>query len=240
MSDRSKSAGRGPDGTPASHGHSTRQGSHQDPAGETSPVDQDSATSQASGGSNKPGASNADASQVSGGVDVDAQDNLGAEFPLRGDQLTDELEAARAEAAEWRDKGMRAQADFENTRKRLEARHHDEVLRAGERVVKQLLPVIDDLERAIDHAVADGSDVSEGLSAVHRKLVEVIGREGVTVIDPLGQPFDPAEHNAVQMREDLEMPDHTVVDVFQRGYLMHGRVLRPAMVVVSTGGPSGE
>lgn len=221
---------------PTSHGHSTRPGpsgpghaaDSSQGAGGSSPATGDEATSHASGDSGI------------GAIDPDLQENLAAELPFRGDVLGGELEAARAEAAEWRDKGMRAQADFENTRKRLEARHHDEVLRAGERVVKQLLPVIDDLERAIDHAVADGSDVSEGLSAVHRKLVEVIGREGVSVIDPLGQPFDPAQHNAVQMREDVEMPDHTVVDVFQRGYLMHGRVLRPAMVVVSTGGPSGE
>lgn len=170
-------------------------------------------------------------------VDPELVTDLGDEFELRGDQLEAELEAARAEAAQWRDAAARAQADFENTKKRLEARQADAVLRAGERVVEAILPVIDDLERAIDHAVGAGEEVAEGLSAVHRKLVEVIGREGCTVIDPLGQAFDHDKHNAVQMREDPEVPDHTVVEVFQKGYEMHGRVLRPAMVIVSTGGP---
>jgi molecular chaperone GrpE len=164
--------------------------------------------------------------------------DLGPELEMRGDQLEAEIEAARTEAAEWRDKGMRAQAEFENVRKRLETRHADALLRAGERIIEALLPVIDDFDRAIDHAVADGSDVAEGLSAVQRKLLDVLKREGAVQIDPLGEEFDPARHNAVQMRDDTEVPDHTVVDVLQKGYEMHGRVLRPAMVVVSTGGPA--
>lgn len=169
-------------------------------------------------------------------VDPELVSDLGSEFELRGDQLEAELEAARNEAAEWRDKGMRAQAEFENVKRRLEGRHADALLRASERVVEALFPVIDDLERAIDHATGSGETVAEGLGAVHRKLLEVIGREGCVAIDPLGDEFDPNRHNAVQMREDAGVEDHTVVEVFQKGYEMHGRVLRPAMVVVSTGG----
>lgn len=175
---------------------------------------------------------------ASDAVDPELVSDLGSEFELRGDQLEAELEAARAEAAEWRDKGMRAQAEFENVKRRLEGRHADALLRASERVVEALFPVIDDLERAIDHATGSGETVAEGLGAVHRKLLEVIGREGCAAIDPLGEEFDPNRHNAVQMREDAEVEDHTVVEVFQKGYEMHGRVLRPAMVVVSTGGPA--
>ena len=170
-------------------------------------------------------------------VDPELEADLGAEFPLRGDQMEGELEAARVEAAEWRDKGMRAQAEFENTRKRLETRHADALLRAGERIVEGLFPVLDDLDRAIDHAVADGSDFSDGLDAVRRKLLAVLEREGCSPIDPFGEPFDPERHQAVQMRDDAEVPDQTVVEVLQKGYEMHQRVLRPAMVVVSTGGP---
>jgi molecular chaperone GrpE len=173
-------------------------------------------------------------------VDPELVSDLGAEFELRGDQLEEELTAARNEAAEWQDKALRAQADFANTRRRLEASHADALLRAGERIVENLLPVLDDMDRAIEHAVGDGSDVAEGLDAVRRKLLDVLAREGCSAIDPFGQPFEPLKHNAVQMREDAEVPDHTVVDVFQKGYEMHGRVLRPAMVVVSTGGAAGE
>lgn len=173
-------------------------------------------------------------------VDPELAADLGAEFEFRGDQLEDAVEIARAEAESWKDKAIRAQADFENTRKRLEVRHADALLRAGERIVENLLPVLDDMDRAIDHAVGDGSDVVEGLEAVRRKLLEVLAREGCSAIDPFGAPFDHDRHNAVQMREDAEVPDGTVVEVFQKGYEMHGRVLRPAMVVVSTGGPTRE
>lgn len=169
-------------------------------------------------------------------TDPELESDLGAELEFRGDQMDAELAAAQAEAAEWRDKGARAQAEFENAKKRLEARHSDALLRASERVIEQLFPVLDDLERAIDHATGSGDDVAEGLSAVHRKLAEVLAREGCTAIDPLGEAFDHDRHNAVSMREDADVADHTVVEVFQRGYEMHGRVLRPAMVVVSTGG----
>lgn len=173
-------------------------------------------------------------------LDPELSGDLGAELEFRGDVLEGELASCRAEAAEWRDKAARAQADFENARKRLESRHDDALKRAGERIVSNLIPVLDDLDRAIEHAVADGSDLSEGMDAVRRKLLDVLGREGCSAIDPFGEKFDPNRHQAVQTREDVEVPDHTVVEVFQKGYEMHGRVLRAAMVVVSTGGPAGE
>lgn len=183
------------------------------------------------------------ASGIPGAVpstDPELLEDLGAEFELRGDVVADELEAVRAEAAEWQDKAMRAQADFENTRKRLEGRHADALLRAGERIIENLIPVIDDLDAAINHAADGASEVREGLDAVRRKLLGVLEREGCSVIDPVGEPFDIHRHQAVQMREDASVPDQTVVEVFQKGYEMHSRVLRSAMVVVSTGGPSGK
>ncbi|HSK48303.1 MAG TPA: nucleotide exchange factor GrpE [Coriobacteriia bacterium] len=172
-----------------------------------------------------------------GATDPDMEMKLGAELEFRGDVLEADLAAAQQEVEEWRDKAARAQAEFENSRKRLEARHSDALLRASERVVFELLPVVDDLERAIDHVMAENPESAEGIIAVQRKLLGVMDKEGVGQIDPLGQPFDPAKHNAVQMQDSDEVPDHTVVAVFQKGYEMHGRVLRPAMVVVSTGGP---
>lgn len=155
-------------------------------------------------------------------------------------RIEDQLAAAQAEAEEWRERSLRAQADFENTRRRLQARHDDAVKRAAERVVEGLLPVLDDLDRAIDHAVGAGaaSDVAEGLGAVRSKLLGVLSREGCQPIDPFGQPFDPLSHSAMQQRDDTAVPEGTVVEVFQKGYEMHGRVVRPASVVVSTGGPA--
>ena len=170
-------------------------------------------------------------------LDPELESDLGAEFAMRGDQMDEALVAARAEAEQWRDTALRAQAEFENSRKRLEGRHRDALLRASERVVAELLPVVDDLERAIEHVAAENMELAEGIVAVMRKLTGVMEKEGVEQIDPLGQTFDPERHNAVQMQEDAEVDDHTVVAVFQKGYEMHGRVIRPAMVVVSTGGP---
>jgi molecular chaperone GrpE len=173
-------------------------------------------------------------------IDPELESDLGAEFPLRGDRLEADLEAARADVEEWRDKSLRAQADFENARKRLESRHADALLRAGERIVEALLPVLDDLDRAIEHTSGDGEDIAEGLDAVRRKLLVVLDREGCHSLDPVGEAFDPSMHQAVQMREDDRVPDQTVVEVLQKGYEMHGRALRSAMVVVSTGGPARE
>lgn len=171
-------------------------------------------------------------------LDPELVSDLGAELETRGDVIAAELEAARAEADALREKAARAQAEFENARRRLQATHDDAVKRAAERVVESLLPVVDDLERAIDHAVGAAADVVDGLEAVRRKLLDVLAREGCTPIDPFGAAFDASRHHAVQQRADTDVPDGTVVEVFQTGYEMHGRVLRSAMVAVSTGGPA--
>jgi molecular chaperone GrpE len=153
--------------------------------------------------------------------------------------LASELAAAREEAAHNLEAAARWQAEFENFRRRQSALSSEQAARAGERVVERLLPVIDDLERTIDHTIAGGdlAHLLAGVEMVDRQLVGVLEREGVEVIDPFGEEFDPNVHQAVSQREDAEVPDHTVVEVLQKGYRMPGRVLRPATVVVSTGGP---
>ena len=175
-------------------------------------------------------------------LDPELVDDLGAEFEFRGDVVADELEAARVEAADMRDRALRAQAEFENFRKRVAREREDERKRATERLVEELLPVIDNLERAIEHTTAD-SDINHliaGVAAVHTQVIGVLGKEGVSVIDPVGEAFDPMPHQAVSQQEDLTVPEGTVVAVFQKGYEMGGRVVRPATVVVSTGGPRRE
>lgn len=177
-----------------------------------------------------------------GGVDPDVEDNLGPELELRGDQLEGELMAAREDAASWRDKALRATADLDNFRKRTARERDEERQRAHERIVRELLPVIDNLERAIEHTTA-GGDVEQllgGVEAVHKQLIGVLESEGVQLIDPFGQHFDPNKHQAVSQREDEAFPEHTVVEVLRKGYELGGRVVRPAMVVVSSGGPAGK
>jgi molecular chaperone GrpE len=153
----------------------------------------------------------------------------------------DELEQARAEAAEMRDRFVRLQAEWDNFRKRTALEREQERVRAAERLVERLLPIVDDLERAIEHSVsAQESSLREGIAAVYSKLCEVLEREGVKTINPIGEPFDANLHQAVGKQDDASVPDETVTQVYQKGYGMGDRVLRPAMVVVSQGGPKRE
>ncbi|MDR3316409.1 MAG: nucleotide exchange factor GrpE [Coriobacteriales bacterium] len=153
----------------------------------------------------------------------------------------DPLEAARAEADELRDRYMRLQAEWDNFRKRTTAERAQERARAAENLVERLLPVVDDLERAIEHSdTASETSLKEGIAAVYSKLTDVLSREGVKTINPAGAPFDAHQHQAVGTVEDTAVPDETVVAVYQKGYEMADRVLRPAMVTVSNGGPKRE
>lgn len=171
--------------------------------------------------------------------DPDVEANIPSELPFRGDVLEAGLEEARRQATEWQDKALRATAELDNFRKRTARERVDERQRAGERIIGELLPVVDDLERAVEHA-EEGDPLLEGVRAVHAKLLRVLENEGAEVIDPMGEPFDPHRHEAVSQREDASVPEHTVVEVFRKGYALGSRVVRHAMVVVSSGGPSGK
>jgi len=107
-------------------------------------------------------------------------------------------------------------------------------------VISEMLPALDNLERALAHVEAggEGEQLTDGVRMVVQQVLDVFAKEGVERIDPVGQPFDPNEHQAVGQAERDDVPEGTVVDMFQAGYRMHGRVLRPAAVVVSTGGPA--
>lgn len=168
-------------------------------------------------------------------VDPELEEDLAAMPDLEA-----ELEVAREDAARNLAAAQRWQAEFENFRKRQTAQAADHVTRAGQRIVEELLPVLDNLERAIDHTVRGGDleHLVKGVESVHAQIMGVFTKEGVEVIDPFAQAFDPTMHQAVNQVEDPEVPESTVVEVFQKGYLMSGRVVRPAMVVVSTGGPA--
>lgn len=173
-------------------------------------------------------------------VDPELRDDLGAEFDLRGDNLERELEAARTEAAGHLETAQRLQAEFENYRRRVTRDQGDLVARAGKRIIEEFLPVVDNLERAIDHATAGGDleHLLAGVELVQQQVIGVFAREGVDVIDPFGSEFDPQVHQAIGQREDVDVPDNTVVEVFQKGYVLGGRVIRPATVIVSSGGPA--
>ena len=155
--------------------------------------------------------------------------------------VSDQIESAKQQAAEANDRFLRLQADWDNYRRRTAQERLDERQRATEKLVVDLLPVIDDLERAIEHAdnLTDpaAKQFVEGVSAVCNKLVSVLNKEGVEVVNPVGEAFDPLSHQAVSQVEDTEAYDETVAQVYQKGYRMGGKDIRTAMVVVTHGGP---
>jgi molecular chaperone GrpE len=179
-------------------------------------------------------------------VDVDVQDDA-AETAAVDDEVFSmaDIENARAEAKAANERYMRLQAEWDNFRKRTAREREEERVRASEALVTKLLPVVDDLERSLDHAAksAPEGEFGEfvvGVRAVYDKLVDVFDKTGVEAIDPAGTPFDMNEHQAVAHIDDPSLPDGTVRDVYQKGYRMGGRVIRPAMVTVSKGGPARE
>ena len=157
------------------------------------------------------------------------------------DSVSDQIEAAKQQAAEANDRFLRLQADWDNYRRRTAQERLDERQRATEKLVVDLLPVIDDLERAIEHAdnLTDpaAQQFVEGVTAVCNKLVGVLNKEGVEVVNPVGEAFDPLSHQAVSQIEDTQAYDETVAQVYQKGYRMGGKDIRTAMVVVTHGGP---
>ena len=153
-----------------------------------------------------------------------------------GEPEEDELAQAKAVAADMRDKYLRLQAEWDNFRKRTAAEREQEKVRASEKLVKDLIPVIDDLERAVEHAqqTGEGGSLTQGVEAVTAKFLQILGKSKVEQIEAVGEPFDPNKHQAVGTQPDDTVPEETVVAVYQKGYQMGDRVLRPAMVVTST------
>ncbi len=146
-----------------------------------------------------------------------------------------ELARARAQAAEYLDQWRRTAADFANYRKRIEKEREEAARFAGALLVSRLLPVLDDLERAMASLPVELRLLTwvDGVSLVERKLELVLEGEGLKPIAAAGQPFDPTRHEAVIREETAAHPDGQVIAELQRGYELRGRVLRPALVKVA-------
>jgi molecular chaperone GrpE len=151
--------------------------------------------------------------------------------PPAGD---DPLALARRERDEYLDLARRAQADFENYRKRAAKEAALAGQRAKSGLVRELLPVVDNLERALASAGDDEQHLAEGVRLVHSELIAVLERNGVEQFDPRGERFDPGEHEALSMRSEDGAESGTVLDVVEKGYRANGGILRPARVVVSS------
>src|SRR5215831_3334251 len=139
-----------------------------------------------------------------------------------------------AELDDLRKTLMRLQADFDNYRKRVEKERVDDSKRATARVVEALIPVVDGFEHALAaHKDDEYAGYRKGFELIYKQLLDNLGKLGVERVEPLGKPFDPHLHQAVDRTETAEHADGTVLEVFQPAYVYHGRVLRPAMVRVA-------
>jgi len=151
-------------------------------------------------------------------------------------RLHEALETKTREVEEHHDRYLRAAAEFDNARKRA-AREREEYTRyANESLLRELLPVLDNFERALQAARGEpaAAAVTSGVELIQRELLRVLEKFGVTSFTSVGQPFDPERHEAIARVPTQGRPEGTVMDETARGYLLNGRVLRPAMVTVAS------
>jgi len=145
-----------------------------------------------------------------------------------------EMAKLTADLQELRQTLLRRQADFDNYRKRIEKERFEDSRRATARVIEGLIPVIDGFEHALAaHREAEYDNYRKGFELIYKQLLDTVTKLGAERIDPLGKPFDPHLHQAVDRAETSDHKDGTILQVFQPGYVFHGRVLRPAMVRVA-------
>jgi molecular chaperone GrpE len=197
----------------------------------------------------------ADALDESGRVAPDQRDAPAAEAAEAAGEAPAEApgEAPKGERTELelaQERLLRLQADFENFRRRALKERTEDRQFGHQNLVKDLLSTVDNLERAIDHARGahergggDFGSLLQGVELVQRELLVVLGKHGVSEIEALGKPFDPALHEAMAQAPDGSVPANTVVQVLEKGYQLRGRLLRPARVIVARdpgGGEPGE
>lgn len=166
------------------------------------------------------------------------EDDPGAadEIELRFDEeAAPEPEPSRPPDEAERERILRLHADFENTRKRLERERDEAVRNANATVVLRLLAVVDNFERALQHAGSGEESFRDGVFLIYRQLMDELRKEGLKAIDALGETFDPLVHEAVATDPSPDNPPNVVVEELQRGYWFKDRVLRPALVRVSLG-----
>jgi len=160
----------------------------------------------------------------------------GAESNLDADHVRADADMAKlaTDLEDLRQTLLRRQADFDNYKKRIERERAEDHKRATARVIEGLIPVIDGFEHALAaHREAEYENYRRGFELIYRQLLENVAKLGAERVEPVGKPFDPHLHQAMDRTETAEQEDGTVLQVFQPGYVFHGRVLRPAMVRVA-------
>lgn len=166
-----------------------------------------------------------------------------ADAPAPGKEIAEQLAKVKEEAQSHYDHLLRVSADFENYKKRTSREMQDLAKYANERLVKELLTVVDNLERAIESAAGShGKDdpLVQGVNMTLSETLKILERFHVTPIQSLGEAFDPNYHQAMMQEDVNDQPPNTVVRELQKGYMIHERLLRPALVAVSKPGAPGD
>ena len=173
-------------------------------------------------------------------VEVEAKPEFGEEVPVEaGDSelsLEEVIGQLQVDTAAAKDAALRAQADAQNVKRRAEQDVEKARKFALEQFCKELLPVIDNMERALEAAPENEElvkPIAEGVELTLKSFVDALKKFKIEVVNPLGEPFDPQFHQAMSMVENAEVEPNTVTLVMQKGYTLHGRLVRPAMVMVS-------
>lgn len=149
------------------------------------------------------------------------------------DPLQEELESLRSEVALVKADALRERADLENQRKRI-ARDVEQARKfANEKLLGELLPVFDSLDAGLTMAAGEASPLRDGMELTYKQLLKIAADNGLTLLDPIGQPFNPDHHQAISQIDAAAVPPGHVAQVFQKGYLLNERLLRPALVVVA-------
>lgn len=148
-----------------------------------------------------------------------------------------ELSAEAVELAALKDRYARLMADFDNYRKRQLREHEEFVKRANEKLLGDMLPVVDNMELAISKAADQEDPFVKGVTMVHAQLIGLLERYAMQPLDAAGEPFDPTYHEALSQMPSATVPANVVIEQFRRGWLLAGRLLRPAQVIVSAGPP---
>lgn len=155
------------------------------------------------------------------------------EITLNPEDCQRRLAEEHARAEEYYDRMLRLQADFENYRRRTQKEKEELWKYASEQLIVSLLPVLDNLERALAARDDDPARVAEGVDMIYRQLQDVLTREGLSCIPAVGEEFDPSCHEAMLQQKTDRHPDNTVLEELQKGYLLKDKVIRPAMVKVA-------
>ena len=169
-------------------------------------------------------------------VNKDSDEQTAEAQAVAADTAKADVEMAKltADLEELRQTLLRRQADFDNYRKRIEKERFEDSRRTTARVLEGLIPIIDSFEHALAaHREAEYDSYRKGFELIYKQLLDTVTKLGAERIDPLGKSFDPHLHQAVDRAETSDHKDGTILQVFQPGYVFHGRVLRPAMVRVA-------